>query len=494
LAQTARAAPQDSGPVVRVEQAPISRDSKAAASFAPVVRRVTPSVVNIFSTLTVHEQANPLLNDPILKRFFGDDSGDSAHPRDHKAQGLGSGVIVSPDGYILTASHVVDGAEKVKVALSSGEKELEARIIGTDPATDVAVLKITVNSNLPAATMADSDKLEVGDIVLAVGNPLGVGQTVTQGIISGLGRGGFGINAYEDFIQTDAAINQGNSGGALVDSDGRLVGINTAIVSRSGGNMGIGFAVPINMSRYVMDRIIKEGKVTRGFLGVNIQNLTPELAKKFGYPDQADGVLIGGIARNSPAERVGLQKGDLLFELDGKKISNPRDLSLTVAQAAPGTKVNLRVLHSEPGRKPIERVVDATLGELPQETKLTPTGRNHPTHHQRNRSSKDSLDGVEVVDLDAATQREASIPGDMHGALVVRVDPDANAAEAGLHAGDIILEIERQPVRNGGDAVKLSEQAKGDSILLNVWSHPDKDSNIDTGGTRYLLVDNTKRD
>jgi serine protease Do len=494
IMQTSHAEPQDRGPVVKVEQAPISRDSKAAASFAAVVKRTAPCVVNIFSTLTVREEPNPLLNDPVLRRFFGDDYNESTRPRNRKAEGLGSGVIVSADGYILTASHVIDGAEKVKVALASGEKEFEARIIGSDPATDVAVLKLDIKTNLPAATMADSDKLEVGDIVLAVGNPLGVGQTVTQGIISGLGRNGFGINAYEDFIQTDAAINQGNSGGALVDAEGRLVGINTAIVSRSGGNMGIGFAVPINMSRYVMDRIIKEGKVARGYLGINIQTLTPGLAGKFGFSDQPGGVLIGGIARRGPAELAGVKKGDLLAEIDGKKVNNPRDLSMLVAKTPPGSNVTLRILRSDANRKITERNLTATLGELPQENKLTPTGRGRPTHHSRNRSSKDSLDGVEVIDLDAATQREAAIPSDVHGALVAHVDPDSNAAEAGLRAGEVILEIERHPIQNGSDAVKLSEQAKGDSILLNVWSRPDKDSREDAGGTRYVEVDNTKRE
>ncbi len=243
-----------------IQDTPINRDLKAATSVAPVVKKVAPSVVNIYSTVTVQERPNPLFNDPFFRRFFGGEYGGQTQPRTRREQSLGSGVIVSPDGYILTANHVVEGADKVKVALASGEKEFDAKIIGTDPATDTAVLKVD-GKNLPAITIADSDKLEVGDVVLAVGNPFGVGQTVTMGIVSALGRGGFGINNYENFIQTDAAINPGNSGGPLVDAEGRLVGINTWIISRSGGFQGLGFAVPINMARYVMERLISDGKV-----------------------------------------------------------------------------------------------------------------------------------------------------------------------------------------------------------------------------------------
>ena len=254
-------------PKLNIQDTPINRSLKAATSVAPVIKKVAPSVVNIYSTVTIRERPNPLFSDPFFRRFFGEDSGDQTQPRTHREQSLGSGVIVSPDGYILTANHVVEGADKVKVALASGEKEFDAKVIGTDPATDTAVLKVD-GKNLPAITIADSDKLEVGDVVLAIGNPFGVGQTVTMGIVSALGRGGFGINNYENFIQTDAAINLGNSGGPLVDAEGRLVGINTWIISRSGGSQGLGFAVPINMARYAMERLISEGKVTRGYLGL----------------------------------------------------------------------------------------------------------------------------------------------------------------------------------------------------------------------------------
>jgi serine protease Do len=320
--------------------------------------------------------------------------------------------------------------------------------------------------------------------------------------VSALGRGGFGINAYENFIQTDAAINQGNSGGAMVDTEGRLIGINTAILSRSGGNMGVGFAVPINMSRYVMDRIIKEGKVTRGYLGINIQPLTPGLAKAFGLPDDSTGVLVGGVAPQSPAEKAGLRKGDVILELDGKKVTEARTLSLQVSQASPGSKVNLRVLRTEPNGKPTEENLTATLGELPQETMASRGGSGTPHRGQRERSqtSTDALDGVEVIDISPAVGRQADVPSGLRGALVTKVAPDSNAYEAGLRPGDVILEINRQPVRNGDDAVKLSEQAKGTSLLLNVWSsgsaggrQSNQGSQASQGGTRYIEVDNTKR-
>ena len=289
-------------PQIKMDNTPIERETHGVTSYAPVIKHVAPSVVNIYSTRTVRQRDNPLFNDPFFRRFFGpDDDGSGqgqgqdqqtpgqgqgnrgrrrfSQPRTERSQSLGSGVIVSADGYILTANHVVEGADEIKVALANGGQEFTAKVIGADAPTDVAVLKID-GKNLPIITMADSDKLEVGDVVLAIGNPFGVGQTVTMGIVSGTGRTALGINQYEDFIQTDAAINPGNSGGALVDADGRLIGINTAIFSESGGYQGVGFAVPANLARSVMERLIKYGKVTRGYLGVDIQSLSPELAQE----------------------------------------------------------------------------------------------------------------------------------------------------------------------------------------------------------------------
>ena len=473
------AAKANPAPKLNIQETPINRDLKAATSVAPVVKKVAPSVVNIYSTVTVRERPNPLMNDPFFRRFFGDDSGGQTQPRTRREQSLGSGVIVSPDGYILTANHVVQGADKVKVALASGEKEFDAKIIGTDPPTDTAVLKVD-GKNLPAITIADSDKLEVGDVVLAIGNPFGVGQTVTMGIVSALGRGGFGINNYEDFIQTDAAINVGNSGGPLVDAEGRLVGINTWIISETGGSVGLGFAVPIKMARYAMERLISEGKVTRGYLGLLLQpEMTPELAKQFNLPNM-DGALVTTVESGSPAAKAGLVDGDFVTEFDGQKIKDMRHLRLMVSQTAPGKKVTLKIV-----RDGKEKTLTATLGEMPKEG-LARIGQAQPG--ERGESKTDALDGVEVTDLDAQARREAGVPGNIRGALVTKVDQDSNAADAGVRAGDVIVEINRQAVHNADDAVALSEKAKGDRILLRVWRGGEG-----RGGMLWLTVDNAKR-
>jgi serine protease Do len=469
-----------------IDEKPLNRELRAPISFAPVAKKVAGSVVNIYSTMTIHDRApqNPFTNDPFLRRFFGDQFG-PMRPRDRKEQGLGSGVIVTSDGYILTANHVVEGADSVKVALADGEKEFDAKVIGTDPPSDVAVLRINAKKPLPAITLADSDKLQVGDMVLAIGNPFAVGQTVTMGIISALQRGGFGISGYEDFIQTDAAINPGNSGGALVDVEGRLVGINTAIMSRSGGFQGVGFAVPVNMARFVMDRLIESGKVTRGYLGISIQSLTPELAKEFNLPDESSGVLVGGVTPESAAGRAGLEDGDVIVEFNGKKVTDPRSLQLLVAQTAPGSKVTLRVLRGTSGRKPDEKTLTAILAELPQEA-LAGRGGNRP--EEGNQQTGDALDGVEVADLDSATRRQLQVPRNLEGALVVNVDPDSTAAQAGLGQGDVIMEISHQRVRTADEAVALSQKVKGDRLLLRVWSRPDGGP----GGTHYLVVVNSQ--
>jgi len=478
-------------PELTIDETPLTREVKMATSFAPVVKKVAPSVVTIYSTMMVKDSQLPNGLDPFLRRFFGDQFGQQEEKeRPHKEGGLGSGVIVSPDGFILTANHVVEGADSVKVALSSGEKEFEARIIGVDPPTDIAVLKVDIKRPLPALPIADSDKLEVGDLVLAVGNPFAVGQTVTMGIVSATGRGGFGINGYngyENFIQTDAAINPGNSGGALVDAEGRLVGINTAILTHSGGYQGVGFAVPINMARYVMGSLVGTGKVTRGYLGIGIQALTPALAKVFDLPDESSGVLIDSVAPGSAADKAGIKDGDVVTEFNGKKVSDPRHLQLLVAQSAPGANVELRVLHSsEAGGKPGEKTVTVALGELPTEQ----VAGTHQESRERSKSNKDQLDGVEVTDLDAQTRSRLAVPNNVHGAVVSDVEQESNSAEAGLRPGDVILEIDRHPVRDAKSAVALSDKAAGDQVLLRVWT-PGENGN--PGGTRYIAVDNAKR-
>src|SRR5437667_1377433 len=461
---------------IRLDESPLRHEVKLATSFSPIIKKAAPSVVNIYSTRVIHEQPmiSPFFNDPFLRQFFGPGFGGLGRPQTRRAESLGSGVIISEDGYILTANHVIEGAEEIKVSFAEGSKESTAKLIGSDPPTDVAVLKIE-GKNLPAITITDSDKLEVGDVVLAIGNPFAVGQTVTSGIVSAKGRGGMGIVDYEDFIQTDASINPGNSGGALVDAEGRLIGINTAILSRSGGNQGIGFAVPINLACYVMERIVAEGKITRGYLGVRIQPLTPDLAKEFKLPADT-GALVGEVTPKTPAAQAGRKEGDVIVEFNGKKVTDDRHLRLMAAQTLPGTRVTLKAL-----RDGKEQTFTVKLGELPSEG-LAKAGRSGG----RSPSAKgDPLDGVEVTDLDASARRQLNIPNQVRGgALVVNVDPGSPAAAAGLQPGDVILEINRKPVASADEAIELSHQVKDERVLLRVWSQ---------GGSHYILVKAGKR-
>jgi len=462
-------------PKLNLNDTPIARDTRPALSFAPVIKKVSPSVVNIYTAKTVREnpRMSPLFDDPFFRQCFGPPGYENV-PRERREQALGSGVIISEDGYILTNNHVVDGADEIKVVLADDKKEFDAKVIGTDSQTDIAVIKVEGKS-LPAITITDSEKLEVGDVVLAIGNPFGVGQTVTSGIVSAKGRGGMGIVDYEDFIQTDASINPGNSGGALVDAEGRLIGISTAILSRSGGNQGIGFAVPINLARYVMERIVAEGKITRGYLGVRIQPLTPDLAKEFKLPADT-GALVGEVTPKTPAAEAGLKEGDVIIEFNGKKVADDRHLRLMAAQTPPGTRATLKAL-----RDGKEQTFTVKLGELPSEG-LAKAGRSGG----RSPSAKgDTLDGVEVTDLDATARRQLNIPNQVRvGALVVNVDPGSPAAAAGLQPGDVILEINRKPVASADEAIELSHQVKDERVLLRVWSQ---------GGSHYILVKAGKR-
>jgi serine protease Do len=475
-------------PKLNVDEKPLSVDLRKATSFAPVIKKVAPSVVNIYTTTTVKDvrSVHPFFNDPLFKRFFGGDGG-SQRRRPRTEQSLGSGVIVSSDGYVLTASHVVDGADRVKVSLSTGDQEYDAKVVGTDPPTDVAVLKLDMEKALPAVTLGDSEKLEVGDVVLALGNPFGVGQTVTMGIISAVGRGGFGIAGYENFIQTDAAINPGNSGGALVDAAGRVVGINTAIVSGTGGFMGVGFAVPINMARYVMERLVTEGKVNRGYLGISIRPLPSGMAKAYDLTNDGGGVLVFGVTRGSGAEKAGLKAGDVIVELNGKKVADPRILQLMVAQTAPGANANVRILRGQSGEKPLEKNLTVALGTLPQNA-FARAGAGDL--EDADSPTNDALDGVEVADLDARARRQFEVPDKIKGALVVNVEPHSNSAEAGLRPGDVLIQIDQKPVQNAKEAVELSEKANGDTIRLRIWSR----ASGRLGGTRDILVENKKQE
>ena len=331
----ARAAPQP----VRVQPPPVASGQPVSlhtGSYQEAVRRAMPSVVNIFTSKEIREPTHPLLNDPIFRRFFGDQIPEEAQ----RASSLGSGVIVSSSGYVLTNHHVVEAADEIEVALADGKKLL-AKVVGNDPETDLAVLRVDA-SNLPAITFGSSDALRVGDIVLAIGNPFGVGQTVTGGIVSALGRTGLGINTFENFIQTDAAINPGNSGGALIDAAGNLVGINTAIFSRSGGSMGIGFAIPVSTAQMVLDQIVKTGSVTRGWIGVELQEITPAVADSFKLGD-AHGALIAGVLRGGPADKAGIKPGDVLLEVQGKPVVDPASMLNLVAALAPGASAKLKL-------------------------------------------------------------------------------------------------------------------------------------------------------
>jgi len=470
-------------PQVKVSDREVDRSARGT-SYAPVIKKVTPSVVTIQSTRTVRAQQNwhPFFDDEMLRRFFPDMQPQQGRPRERKQvlQGLGSGVIVSEDGYILTNNHVVEGADEdgVRVALADGKTKYDAKVVGKDSRTDVAVLKIEAK-NLPAITIANSDQLEVGDVVLAIGNPFNVGQSVTMGIVSGVGRGTgiLGEGGYEDFIQTDAAINPGNSGGALVDAEGRLIGINQSIVSRTGGNNGIGFAIPINLARSVMDRLTTDGKFTRGFLGVGPQAVDEHLAKDFNLSDTS-GALVGEVLPDSPAASAGLKVGDVITEVNGKKIEDPRHLRLLVSQIPPKTKVNVKAI-----RDGKEKNFTVLLGVLPGDQAGSPREEDSVSE-----TKVEQLEGVGVSDLDTRTRQQLGIPPHINGALVTEVDPDSKAAEAGLREGDVIVEINRQSVSSADEAVELSEKAKGDRVLLLVYSNQNG-----RGLTRYLSVEATNK-
>ena len=329
------------GIVALSESAVQPEPATAGASYRDAARKALPSVVHIFTTQKARKSRNPLTDDPLFRHFFGE-APDAGAQRN---SGLGSGVIVSSSGYILTNYHVVELADQIEIALNDG-RTLKARLVGGDPESDLAVLQVMADANsalkLPSITLGNMDQLGIGDVVLAIGNPFGVGQTVTMGIVSALGRSHLGINTFENFIQTDAAINPGNSGGALVDSRGNLVGINTAIYSRSGGSLGIGFAIPVSTSKNVMEQIIQTGTVTRGWIGVEAQEITQELAESFGLPD-SNGALIAGVQRGSPADAGGIKPGDILLAVDGKPVKDPQVMLDLIASLKPGETIAFKL-------------------------------------------------------------------------------------------------------------------------------------------------------
>ncbi|KVX15471.1 2-alkenal reductase [Burkholderia ubonensis] len=357
-------------PIVALrEVAPGIGGAPATTSYADAAQKAMPAVVNVFSSKDGSLPPDPRAKDPLFRYFFGDRN--ARKQQDEPAANLGSGVIVSPEGYILTNQHVVDGADQIEVALADG-RTATAKVIGIDPETDLAVLKINM-TDLPTITLGRSDQSRVGDVVLAIGNPFGVGQTVTMGIISALGRNHLGINTFENFIQTDAPINPGNSGGALVDVNGNLLGINTAIYSRSGGSLGIGFAIPVSTARTVLESIITTGSVTRGWIGVEPQDVTPEIAESFGL-QQKSGAIVAGVLQGGPADKAGIKPGDILVSVNGEEITDTTKLLNVVAQIKPGATAKVHVV-----RKGKELDVNVMIGKRPPPPKQALDERDSDT-------------------------------------------------------------------------------------------------------------------
>jgi len=432
-------------------------EGASKTGFAPIVKQVLPNVVNISSSKVVRtpkEAGDGMQMDPLFRKFFGHGFGNLPEvPKERREHSLGSGVIVSPEGYVLTNNHVVEGAADIKVTLSD-KRELKAEIVGTDPKTDVAVLKLQ-GSNFPAITLGDSSKVQVGDYALAIGDPFGVGQTVTMGIVSAKGRGNLGIEDYEDFIQTDAPINPGNSGGALINDRGELVGINTAILSHgSGGNQGIGFAIPMNLARQVMSQLLDHGKVTRGYLGVVVQPISPAMARALGQ-SEPKGALVGDVSAKGPAQAGGVERGDIIVELNGKSVNDANELRNTVSMMQPGETVRVKI-----SRNGSMRDLSVKLGELP--------ASKEEARNQSEGTSKEALEGVSVENLDADTAKELGLPASTKGVVVTDVDPSSPKADSGLRKGDVIQEVNHRPVRNVAEFEQAMHKAGKEEALLLV--------------------------
>jgi serine protease Do len=407
-------------------------------SYADVVDRVAPAVVTIRASQRVHAPRQfPFFEDPFFQQFFG--GGVPRQPQTEVEQALGSGVIVRADGYILTNDHVVNGAQDIKVDLTN-RRTYSAKLVGTDPPTDLAVLKISAG-DLPTLPLGDSDKVRVGDVVLAVGNPLGIGETVTNGIISAKGRATeTGTGSFQDFLQTDAPINKGNSGGALVNTRGELIGINSQILSPTGGNIGIGFAIPSDMAHGVMEQLMKGGKVQRGMLGVTIQQITPDLASGLGLK-AAQGVLVSGVERGGPADKAGLKSGDVILQLNGKDVNDGNTLRNEVAEMGPGKDVALTILRN--GNRQEVHVRLAELNEKAGE-QATPGGGG-------GEGGGAAKLGLELSTLTPDIARQVGVPTGTQGVVVSGVDPNGPAGQAGIQEGDIIQQVNRQPVKTPSD-------------------------------------------
>lgn len=443
----------------------VAAQGQNPTSIADVVERVMPSVVSISSTRVAKNRMGPgMMEDPFFRFFFGPPNGEQ---RERKEQGLGSGIVVG-DGIVVTNNHVVEDANEIKVT-AYGHREFAAELVGNDPKSDLAVLRIKdEKKELKALPMGDSARLRLGDVVLAIGNPFGVGQTVTMGIVSAKGRSDLGILDYEDFIQTDAAINPGNSGGALVDMEGNLVGVNTAILSRSGGNVGIGFAIPTNMARPIVEALLSKGKVERGWLGVTIQNLDPDLAKGLGVTAK-DGVVISDVAKGSPAEKGGLRRDDVILSVDGRAVTTTGELRNAIAIAGANHTAQLKIQ-----RGGTEMTIGVPLTASPDKGKTSDSGEKGKVTPK-----VDELLGMRLEALTPELRHRLAVPPEVKGGVVVTgVTPDSPLARAGLRPGDIILEVSRQAVSTPDDIQRLYKASKGPAPAL-VWR---------SGATTYVVL------
>lgn len=435
---------------------PATTSTGVRTSYAEVVNRVSSAVVTIRTESRVRApQQFPFMDDPFFRRFFGDRL---PVPPEQLQRGLGSGVIVSTEGYILTNHHVIDGAQQIEVELRE-QRTVDAKLVGSDAPSDLAVLKIE-QAGLSALALADSDKVQVGDVVLAIGNPLGIGQTVTMGIISAKSRRtGLSNGSFEDFLQTDAPINRGNSGGALVDSSGNLVGINSQILSPSGGSIGIGFAIPSNMARDVLDQLIKNGKVRRGHLGIVVQPVTDDIASSLRLSSPR-GVIVSQVKRGSPAERAGLKQGDVILALNGNAVSDPNSFRNDIAGTAPGQTVTLRIW-----REGNEQELRPTLGEFTTEDRRD---RSSDGRSSEPRPTDDGRLGLSVQPLTPALAEELGVSADTQGLVVMEVDPLGPAADAGIRRGDVIEQVNQQPVRSLADLRAAIDRSGNKPLLLLV--------------------------
>ena len=434
---------------------PATTSAALRTSYADVVNRVSTAVVTIRTESRARAPRQfPFMDDPFFRRFFGEPL---APAPERLVRGLGSGVIVTADGYVLTNHHVIDGAQQIEVDLQ-GPRTVSAKLVGSDPPSDLAVLKISEGGLSPLA-LADSDKVQVGDIVLAIGNPLGIGQTVTLGIISAKGRRtGLSDGSFEDFLQTDAPTNRGNSGGALINGDGELVGINSQILSPSGGSIGIGFAIPSNMARDVLDQIVKNGRVTRGHLGIVVQPVTEDIAASLNLSN-ARGVLVSQVQAGSAAERAGLKRGDVILALNGNIVSDPNSFRNDVAGTPPGRTITLRIW-----RDGSEQELRPTLGEFVPEERLTRSTEESPPEAE----GSDRRLGLAVQPLTPALASQLGIRSDTQGLVVVQVDPFGPAAGAGIQRGDVIEQINQQPVGSVADLRSAIDRGGKNPLLLLV--------------------------